>query len=198
MTEEKTLEENLDMYSYAAVASRVFPKDERGTKFCIDKLVGKISQDEDLIGFVKHVRGEKGGDKRVIDYFSGRYDKVLGGSKVGDLRTLYSHNIEDYFEKGKDGEEGAREKADALFEKFRDENYGSVRKKMAKAKVVLESGEEAFNKDEIADAEKTLRKYGKLATLIEIFEEDKITKLAEPIRKKSRKALANDILMSGE
>ena len=197
MAEEKTLEQNLGMYVYAKVAKALASaKDERGVKFSLDKLVDKLDAREDMKGFVKKIYGEPKGDKTVADYFSKEYDKLLGSSKVENLRDLYSPYFESYFDVGTEGEEGAREKAYAIFEKFKDDNYGSIEKKVEKAKAIMDAGEDAFGKEEVEDAEKTLKKYGKLMSLINIFEEDRITKLAEPVRKDSRKKLANDIILS--
>ena len=195
--EEKTLEERLGMYGYAKAAGALASaKDERGVKLSLDKLVDNLGGREDMKGFVKKVYGEPRGDKLVADYFSGEYDKILGDSKVEDLRGLYKPYFESYFKEGAEGEEGAREKAYAIFDKFKDDKYGSIRKKVEKAKAIREAGESAFGKDEVEDAEKTLKKYSKIYNLINIFEEDRITKLAEPIGKDSRKQLANEIVMS--
>ena len=196
MAEEKTLEEKLEMYVYAKVAKALASaKDERGVKFSLDKLVDEFDAREDMKGFVKKVYGEPKGDKIVADYFSEEYDRVLGSSTIDNLKEIYNPYFESYFKEGSEGEEGAREKAYEIFDKFKDDNYGSIRKKVEKAKAIMDAGEDAFEKDEVEDAEKTLKKYGKVISLINIFEEDKITKLSEPIRKDSRKKLANDIVL---
>ena len=97
------------------------------------------------------------------------YGQCMEEQTVGNLMDYYRNDLANYL-----GDN--MPKAEAELSPFADENYGDVLKNIAKAKYIIEGKEHGRSSDEEVEvAKKTIEKYEKINTTINILKQKKIS-----------------------
>lgn len=159
-----------------AVLAEQFAQEKNSTAStgALEKLVGTIELGEDGLDAFNYLRKDPNGEEIITSIYSGKYNKILGDSKIGDLFGFYKS----YFDKYLDEESCKR--AEAEFKSI-DEKYSDIKDKIIGAQEILSSKRQNISDDEKEVAKNTLRKYGKIMLPLSKFENFELNKLRDPI-----------------
>lgn len=114
------------------------------------------------------------------------YEKKIGKRKIKEFADIFSDEFSYFFENEQDSK--ARkilEDADIDYSKFND--------KISKAQTISKNPE-GFSKDDVKDAEETLKKYAPAFRLISVLQEHAVKKLSDSAYKDATKEEMNTIV----
>ncbi len=170
-------------YAYAAVAQQILNSNERSE---VKQLKGGIALEklvlnkfgEDAKGLLEGVMQSEKGMKIAADDYAGQYmENKFSKKTVADLRQEYSSVIDTYA-----GEK--KEEINAMLDKFNEETYESIQKKVQSAQYKLQGHKIGETSEEDAKkAQEILKEYSLPYELISLAMENDVKPLREEIDK---------------
>ncbi len=101
----------------------------------------------------------------AIENVTKEYDEIVGKLTIEERVDMYESDFNEYL-----GDKADEVRAD--FEEFKDETYREVMKEIAKAKHIIDGEKvEASTPEDVESAKGTMKKYGKIISIINTIEE---------------------------
>lgn len=152
-----------------------------GARKCLELILNKADMGRDgkalFEGFTEDPRDIQ---KAITSAMRG-YDSRVEALKASELPALYSEAFDHYFE----GD--SKTKAQEVFTQLGDETYKTIVDRVSKASAIMQA--RGFSEDEKKEAEKTIKKYQKVITIISAFREHTtqkyVPKIADEIQTKA-------------
>lgn len=193
MTEENKPKylEDLARYQYADVALRLGSNEETApfARGALEKLVDSFGVDKDILdGLKKGTYASQEGINTAIQIYSEKYEKALGSMNVSEFYGVRSGILNSIL-----GEEKAKEAA-TVFEKYKEQTVGSIKKKVSQAQMISKDATGYFNDKQKEDAKKTLEKLGPIMNLISIIEQRNYEELRNSATKGVYKEMFTEFL----
>jgi hypothetical protein len=193
MTEENKPKylEDLARYQYADVAARLGSSEETApfAKGALEKLVDSFGVDKEILeGLKAGTYASEEGINTAIGIYAGKYEKALGSMNVTEFYDTRSGILKSIL-----GDEKANE-AKAVFEKYKEQTVGSIKKKVSQAQMISKDKTGYFNDKQKEDAKKTIEKLGSIMTLISLLEQRNYEELRNGATKPTYKETFGELL----
>ncbi len=193
MTEENKPKylEDLARYQYADVAERLGSNKETApfARGALEKLVDSFGVDKEILeGLKAGTYASEQGINTAIGIYAGKYEKALGSMNVAEFYNVRSGILKSIL-----GEEKANE-AKAVFEKYKDQSVGSIKKKASQSDMILNDKTGYFNDKQKEEAKKTLEKLGPIISLITLLEQRNYEELRNNATKSTYKETFTELL----
>ncbi|MDO8467571.1 MAG: hypothetical protein Q7S56_01320 [Nanoarchaeota archaeon] len=176
-------------YAYGAIAGRhIEQKDPRGAQISLEKLASKdgLNLGKDLEAFVKGTYASKEGIQTASIISANNYGKAMANSTASKLWDFYKDIRGKYI-----GEE-EKERVETEVERFKDVNYGEIKKKMEAAEEILKSKTDNFTKEQKEKAKKELEKYQKIYILFATLNDAYLGKYESNVEEEHRRRLLQE------
>ncbi len=148
---------------------------------------------DDAEGVVAGALASGEGIKKALEVYTGKYSKALGNMRMGQFldAEVYGNTLRDFL--GENSPEYQR--ATREFERFSEENYSDILKKIKKAEAIKKNAKAlGLSDDDVEQAKDTLKKYERVRNILNTLELNKLDALRPKIRKRATKASLADIL----
>lgn len=169
------------------------------TKIALDTLLPKLTNEgKEIIKKLQEVSEyyqSPQGMKDAATVFHQMSEEQFNSQKVGDLYKFYEKGI-GYLSKEN------QEKVKYVYNNFKDQTLGSIKEKIGKANSILEYSQDEnlkgrFKKEEIEEAEKTLKKYETFISAYQIMYQQKLREAEDSVwknyNKLSLEAIVKDV-----
>jgi hypothetical protein len=169
--ESKKYLEDVVLYQYADVAKRLSSKEEtlQFAEGALERLVSDFEKilgekKEILDGFKAGAFASQEGIETAIKIYAEKYQKALNNLDFTEFYDIRAGILKSIL-----GEKEA-EKAKSVFEKYKGQTLGSVRKKFEQANVILKDKTGLFDEKKKEEAKKTIEKLTPIYNLINLLE----------------------------
>lgn len=175
----------MDKYKWSAFI-KTAGDDESLVRAALEEQVYSFGWNKDEAeGVVAGALASEEGIKKALEVYTGKYEDALEGMTAKDISTAYDDDLKSFLGEGSE----KYQRAKGEFEKFRDEKYKDISKKLKKAKAINDHGKTiGLSDDDIKQAKDTLKKYAKVMFLISNLELNKLDALRPKIRKRATKS----------
>jgi hypothetical protein len=183
--------EDITRYQYADVALRLASNeaDAPFAKGALEKLVDGFGLDKDLIeGLKQGTFASEEGIGKAIQIYAGKYEKAIGSADVTEFYDVRYSTLKSLL-----GDEKANE-SKAIFEKYKGQTVGSIRKKVAQAQTKIKDKTGLFDEKAKDEAKKTVEKFKPIISIIELLEQRNYDELKNSATKSGYKEMLSEAL----
>jgi len=160
--------EDLTRYQGAGLAASL-ARSEEGQRYlsgALEQLAEDMGVSESARGFIDGALSSDEGIKAVLGSYGQKYQESKNSLNVGELFSSYEDVLNSYLENQEDSAKIMGE-----VNKYSEENYGNIMKKIFSAKHVIDGeGKYDFSNDEKESAKRTIEQYGNLVEILGTLE----------------------------
>ncbi len=183
--------QSMDKYKWSAFVATA-GDDEPLVRAALEEQVYSFGWDRDEAeGVVAGALASDEGVKKANDIYSGKYDNALGSMKISEISDAYDADLKAFLGDGSEKYQRAKWEMN----RFANETYKDVIKKVKKAEVIKKNGKIlGLSDDDIEQARETLSKHARMLAVISMLELNKLDSLRPKVRKRATKTQLEAIL----